>query len=72
MIRFGVPTASNFNCAVKEDPGSGYGVIVDIKNAMMRVRDENERLVGLYLGICSSIMAETADYVPEIGDLIEW
>ena len=72
MVKYGVPKTTNFNCNVKNNPTTGYGIITGIKNATIRVRDESGKIMGLDLGVCSEVYAMRSNLVPEAGDVIDW
>ena len=38
----------------------------------MRVRDSSGNINALYLGVCSELMGIKTDFVPEVGDFIDW
>lgn len=38
----------------------------------IRVRDENGEIFALSLGICSLLKGIDKNFVPKIGDVIEW
>ena len=50
----------------------GYGMITAMNKGSIRVRDEYGNIYALYLGGCSVFEAVKKNFVPEIGDLVEW
>ena len=38
----------------------------------MKVRDESGFVMGLHIGGCSQIKGLSADFVPKVGDIIDW
>ena len=72
VVNYGVPKATNFNCNLKKKPTNGYGIITGIKNATIRIRDEEGKIMGLDLGVCTKVLAMRSNFVPEAGDLIDW
>ena len=57
---------------MKKNPTQGYGIITGIKNATIRIRDEDGKIMGLDLGVCTEVYAMRSNFVPEAGDLIDW
>ena len=54
IVRYGVPpTSSNFDCSIKNKPGTGYGIITGIEKATIRMRDVNNKIYGIDLSICT-------------------
>ena len=63
---------ANFVCDTPRKPVRGYGMITGISRGMIRVRNQQNQVVGLQLGICTELLAVSNRQIPEIGDVIDW
>ena len=63
---------ANFVCDSAKRPVRGYGMITGISRGMIRVRNQENRVVGLQLGICTEMLGLNRRQIPEIGDVIDW
>ena len=71
IIKYGVPSTFAFACEEK-NPISGYGLITEINKGSIRVKGQKGDVNALYLGSCSELEGVEENFVPMIGDVIEW
>ena len=57
---------------MKKKPVYGYGIVTAINKSAMRVRDKEGNIYALYLGVCSELEGIKTDFVPEVGDYIDF
>ena len=72
VLKYGVPTTHKFLCRTKKNPIYGYGIITAINKGAIRVRGEDGEINALYLGVCSELEGVEKNFVPVIGDLVEF
>lgn len=63
---------ANFVCDLARRPVRGFGMITGLSNGLIRVRNRQNEVMGLQLGICTELMALSTRHIPEIGDFIDW